>query len=150
MNRPIRLAINGASGRMGRALLELLAGDARFELMHAVVAPGSAHDGEPVSAGAAGALRYAQDWSGAPALDVVIDFSEPTALVAALDHCQTHGIALVSGTTGIDAALESQLGDAGRRIAILRAANFSLGVAMLTRPASERSRSSQVCSNTPP
>lgn len=133
MTRPLRLAINGASGRMGSALLGLLDGDARFELMHAVVAPGSPHEGQPVFAGRADALRYAHDWTHAPELDVVIDFSGPAALAAALDHCVAHDVALVSGTTGIDAAMEARLADAGECMAILRAANFSLGVAVLTR-----------------
>lgn len=133
MTRPLRLAINGASGRMGGALVDLLGDDARFTLVHAVVAAGSAHDGRPVFSGAADPLRYAHDWSHAPAIDVVIDFSGPAGLSAALDHCRIHGTALVSGTTGLDAALEARLADAGKHVAILRAANFSLGVAVLTR-----------------
>jgi 4-hydroxy-tetrahydrodipicolinate reductase len=133
MTRPLRLAINGASGRMGRALLDLLNGDARFELVHAVVAPGSTHDGMPVFAGTAHPLHYTHDWAQAPALDVVIDFSGPTALAAALDHCLAHGIALVSGTTGIDSGLEARMAAAAANIGVLCAANFSLGVAMLTR-----------------
>lgn len=130
---PIRLAINGASGRMGVALLALLRDDARFDLVHAVVAPGSAHDGQPVFADHPDALRYVHDWSQAPAIDVVIDFSGPEALAAALDHCVAHDIALVSGTTGADASLTKKFKQAGSRIALLRAANFSLGVAVLTR-----------------
>ena len=133
MTRPVRLAINGASGRMGSALLSLLGEDTRFELVHAVVAPGSAHDGMPVFAGTSHALRFAHDWAQAPAIDVVIDFSGPAALAMTLDHCLAHGIALVSGTTGIDNALEARLAEAAASIAVLRAANFSLGVAMLTR-----------------
>lgn len=133
MPRPVRLAINGASGRMGSALLGLLGEDPRFVLRHAVVAPGSAQDGQPVFPGSTDALRYAHDWHAAPAIDVVIDFSGPTGLAAALDHCLAHGTALASGTTGLDAALEGRLTAAGEHIAILRAANFSLGVAVLTR-----------------
>lgn len=133
MIRPLRLAISGASGRMGHALLALLDDDARFGLVHAVVAPGSVHDGRPVFAGVADSLRYAHDWSQAPQVDVIIDFSGPAGLALALDRCLAHGIALVSGTTGIDASLEARLADAGKHIAILRAANFSLGVAVLTR-----------------
>lgn len=128
---PIRLAINGASGRMGQALLSLLRDERRFELAHAVVSPGSAHDGEPVWLGQA--LRHARDWLRAPALDVVIDFSGPAGLAATLDHCLAHGIPLVTGTTGLDAQLQARLDAAGSRIALLRAANFSLGVALLTR-----------------
>lgn len=128
---PIRLAINGASGRMGQALLSLLRADARFELAHAVVSPDSAHDGELIWPGQA--LHHAHDWSRAPALDVVIDFSGPAGLAASLDHCVAHGIPLVTGTTGVDVALQERLQAAGTRIALLHAANFSLGVALLTR-----------------
>ncbi|KZC22601.1 4-hydroxy-tetrahydrodipicolinate reductase [Rhodanobacter thiooxydans] len=133
MTRPLRLALSGASGRMGRALLDLLGEDAGVELVHAVVSPGSVHDGEPVPGAAAGSLRYAHDWTQAPPIDVVVDFSSPAALGPVLDHCLAQGTALVSGTTGLDAVLEARLDDAARRIAILRAANFSLGVAVLTR-----------------
>jgi 4-hydroxy-tetrahydrodipicolinate reductase len=118
---------------MGHALLSLLGDDARFELVHAVVAPDSPHDGQPVSACTTGSLRYAHDWTQAPPIDVIVDFSSPVALALALDHCLAHGTALVSGTTGVDAALEARLADAGQRVAILRAANFSLGVAVLAR-----------------
>lgn len=133
MTRPLRLAINGASGRMGHALLDLLGSDTRFELVHAVVSPDSPHDGLPVFAGRADVLRFAHDWAQAPALDVIIDFSGPGGLAATVDHCLAHGTPLVSGTTGLDAAMETRLADAGKHIAILRAANFSLGVAVLMR-----------------
>lgn len=128
---PVRLAISGASGRMGQAMLALLRDDARFALVHAVVAPDSTQVGEPVWMGRA--LRYTPDWSNAPALDVIIDFSSPTGLAAALDHCEAHAVALVVGTTGLDSALVTRVDAAVQRIALLRAANFSLGVAVLTR-----------------
>ena len=133
MTGPLRVAINGASGRMGRTLLGLLQDDARFELVHAVVAPGSDQDGLPVQPGPDDWLRYTRGWESAPPLDVVVDFSSPVALTRALDHCLLHGVALVSGTTGLDARLERRLNDACSQLAILRAANFSLGVAVLTR-----------------
>jgi 4-hydroxy-tetrahydrodipicolinate reductase len=133
MTRPVRLAVNGASGRMGCALVSLLEGDARFELVHAMVAPASACAGQLVFVDGHSPLCYAHAWTQAPAIDVVVDFSTPAALAAALDHCLAHDIALVSGTTGVDAALEARLRAAGARIGVLRAANFSLGVALLTR-----------------
>lgn len=133
MTHPVRLAINGASGRMGRALLNLVSVDRRFDLVHAVVAPGSQDDGQLVAPLTDSVLRYAHDWVGAPTIDVVIDFSSPVALSSALDHCLVKGVTLVSGTTGVDAALGARLADAGSHIALLRAANFSLGVAVLTR-----------------
>ena len=133
MTQAIRLGINGASGRMGRALLELVRDDRRFVLVHAVVAPASECDGMPVFAGASTSLRYAHDWSEAPVIDAVVDFSGPAGHAAALAHCEARGIALVSGTTGLDAAQERRLDMASAHIAVLRAANFSLGVAVLAR-----------------
>ncbi|GLQ52063.1 4-hydroxy-tetrahydrodipicolinate reductase [Dyella flava] len=133
MTHAIRLAINGASGRMGRALLALVREDRRFELVHAVVSAGSEHDGIPVFSELSTSARYSHGWEAAPAVDVVVDFSGPQGLSSALAHCAAHGIALVTGTTGIDASLEAQLDEAAKHAAVLQAANFSLGVAVLTR-----------------
>jgi 4-hydroxy-tetrahydrodipicolinate reductase len=132
MTQPIRLAINGASGRMGRALLALVREDRRFELVNALVSDNSVHSGTPVFAELPTSLRYAHDWS-AVAADVIIDFSGPDGLTAALDYCLAHKAALVTGTTGIDASLQTRLDLAAQRIPLLHAANFSLGVAVLKR-----------------
>ncbi len=133
MTRPVRVAINGASGRMGSALCALLAGDARFELLRAVVSPESTRVDTPVFAGHPDALRFKHDWRGASALDVVIDFSTPAALDTALKHCLASGTALLTGTTGCDEAMYERVSAASARIAVLSAANFSLGVAVLIR-----------------
>ncbi len=133
MTDPVRVAINGASGRMGRALLDLIESDARFELLHAVVAAGSIHDGEPVWPARPSGLTHAHAWSGCPEVDVVIDFSGPQGLAPALEYCLAHDVALVSGTTGLDELTEAALEQASERIPLLRSANFSLGVAVLKR-----------------
>lgn len=113
MPNRIRLAINGANGRMGRALQTLLASDARFELCATISRSG--------------------DWIAAPAIDVAIDFSTPDGFDGALAHCQAHGVALISGTTGLDLAQRERLDAAASSIPVLHAANFSVGIAVLTR-----------------
>lgn len=113
MSNPIDLAISGVSGRMGRALQKLLRDDERFTLV--------------------AKIARSDDWRDAPALNVVIDFSTPDGFDAALTHCDLHGVALVSGTTGLDAAQRQRLDAAATCIPVLHAANYSLGVAMLTR-----------------
>lgn len=130
--QPVRIAINGAGGRMGCALRALLAHDARFQLLHAAVAAGSALIGTPVTPGVDG-LRYDADWNHAPRLDVVVDFSRADGLCATLEHCLRTGTALVTGTTDCDASLRARVVAAGAHIGVLHAANFSLGVAMLAR-----------------
>jgi 4-hydroxy-tetrahydrodipicolinate reductase len=131
MSPPIRLAINGAAGRMGRQLLDLLHTDERFEVAAAIVAADAPEAGKAVH-GAEGPLRFGAEWPR-ERVDVVVDFSGPTGLASALDYCEAAGVALVSGTTGIEPALHSRLAKASRRIALMHESNFSLGVAVLTR-----------------
>ena len=132
MSPPIRLAINGALGRMGRTLVRLTAEDSRFELVHAVVETGAPSAGASVIDGA-DALRYATDWVDAPTVDVVVDFSSDAGLAAALDFCTARGVALASGSTGLGAAMPERLRAASQQIPLMHASNFSLGAAVLTR-----------------
>lgn len=120
MSDPIRLAVSGANGRMGRALQALLHGDARFDL--------------------AGCISASDQWRNAPGLDVAIDFSSAAGFDAALAHCVANRVALVSGTTGLAAPQRAALTEAARVIAVLHAANFSLGIAVLTRALREAAR----------
>jgi 4-hydroxy-tetrahydrodipicolinate reductase len=131
MNRPLRLAVNGATGRMGRASLDLLHDDARFEVVAAITAPDAPCLGEPAWHDR-NAPCFSVDWPREPP-DVVIDFSGPQGLASALEYCTNHGVALVSGTTGIGDALAARLAQAAAHIPLMHASNFSLGVAVLTR-----------------
>jgi 4-hydroxy-tetrahydrodipicolinate reductase len=130
--RPLHVAINGAAGRMGRALCTLLSDDRRFVLTRAIVPADAAQVGKAVYPGTE-APRFTAGWRDTPVLDVVVDFSSPAGLRDALAFCLHTNTALVTGTTGCDAALQAELEAASSRIALLRAANFSLGVAVLAR-----------------
>ncbi|RDI99540.1 4-hydroxy-tetrahydrodipicolinate reductase [Dyella solisilvae] len=132
MSQPVRLAINGATGRMGQALLALEKKDPRFVLAAAVTSPGSRELGQPVHQGDEAPL-YSHGWPEEETIDVVVDFSGPAGLAEALTYCESRGVALVTGTTGLDATFAQRLNASAQRIALLRAANFSLGVAVLTR-----------------
>ena len=63
--------------------------------------------------------------------DVLIDFSAPAALQKSLDRALIAGIPVLVGTTGLDELAEQRLAKAAEHIAVLRAANTSLGVALL-------------------
>ncbi|MBB5015012.1 4-hydroxy-tetrahydrodipicolinate reductase [Rehaibacterium terrae] len=123
-DRTLRVLIHGASGRMGRALLRLLAGDPRFVLAAAVTSrPREDLGVHPVF--------VAAELAEVPDFDVAIDFSLPAGFDAILDLCLRRGRPLVSGTTGLEAPQRAALDAAATRIAVLSAANFSLGVAVL-------------------
>jgi len=67
-----------------------------------------------------------------PGFDVAIDFSLPQGFDAILGLCTERGGALVTGTTGLEDAHRDALQLASARIPVLWAANFSLGVAVLS------------------
>jgi 4-hydroxy-tetrahydrodipicolinate reductase len=63
--------------------------------------------------------------------DVLIDFSAPAALQASLDRAIAAGVPILVGTTGLDELADRRIAHAARHVAVLRAANTSLGVALL-------------------
>ena len=63
--------------------------------------------------------------------DVLVDFSVPAALGQSLDRATAAGIPILIGTTGLDDLAERRIAAAAEQVAVLRAANTSLGVALL-------------------
>ncbi|MDQ3040319.1 MAG: 4-hydroxy-tetrahydrodipicolinate reductase [Pseudomonadota bacterium] len=128
MTIPPRLLIHGSNGRMGQALLRLCAEQNGPCAISGAVSRGKVGqrviDGIPQFA--------ASELHGAPAFDVAIDFSLPEGFDAILALCVGRGAALVSGTTGLSDAQRAALQTASQRIPVLWAANFSLGVAVLS------------------
>lgn len=64
--------------------------------------------------------------------DVLVDFSAPAALQQSLDRATAAGVPIVIGTTGLDDLAASRIADAAKHVPVLRAANMSLGVALLS------------------
>lgn len=64
--------------------------------------------------------------------DVLIDFSAPAALPASLDRAAAASVPILIGTTGLDEPADEQIAAAARQVAVLRAANTSLGIALLS------------------
>jgi 4-hydroxy-tetrahydrodipicolinate reductase len=109
----LALAIAGANGRMGRALVDAAGRDARFSVA------GTTTRGASAGAAAANA-------------EVWIDFTTPEATIAALDALSGSRVrAAIVGTTGLSAQQETRIAEHAKRIAIVRSGNFSLGVNLL-------------------
>lgn len=124
-SNPIRLLVHGATGRMGKALIRLAAGDARLAVVAAVSRSGELSADASVPSFRADAIG---DW---PAFDVAVDFSLPEGFDRLLDACRQRGAALVSGTTGLEGRQQMHLAEASSDIPVLWASNFSLGVVVL-------------------
>jgi len=65
--------------------------------------------------------------------DVVVDFSVPAALPASLDRAVSAAVPILIGTTGLDDLADRRISEAAKDVAVLRAANTSLGVALLAQ-----------------
>lgn len=132
MSSPLRLLINGASGRMGLAVARLAAlQPQRFRIV-AVVSRTSSVD-RPSALEADAASLAPGRLHDAPAFDAAIDFSLPPAFDAVLELCRARAAALVSGTTGLHATQRGAMQAAAASTALLWSPNFSIGVAVLQR-----------------
>ncbi len=128
-----RLAVVGASGRMGRAVVRL-ASEAGMELVCAIATADVGRDaGELAGIGPIGtavvdafaAIEHAR-------ADVAIDFSTPAATLALAPIAAAAGTAVVSGTTGLGDDARAALDRAASRIPVLWEPNMSLGVHVLS------------------
>jgi 4-hydroxy-tetrahydrodipicolinate reductase len=127
----VRIAIAGASGRMGRMLAETALRDERIELAAAFERRGCEAIGRSVGelCGAACALRITDDFAaGLAGLDCLIDFTRPEGTLAHLEACRRHRVGMVIGTTGFDAAGRQAIVEAAHEIPIVFAPNMSVGV----------------------
>src|SRR3954454_9290559 len=64
--------------------------------------------------------------------DVLVDLSAPAALPASLDRAVSAGVPILIGTTGLDDFADRRIAEAAKHVAVLRAPNTSLGVALLS------------------
>ena len=127
----LRVAVAGASGRMGRTLIEAVAAAPDLVLAGALDAPGSAAIGsyarDPTSE-EAGVRIVADLHEGLADAQVLIDFTRPEGTMAHVAVCREIGTRLVIGTTGLSDAQKAQIHAIAHDIAIVMAPNMSIGV----------------------
>lgn len=125
----LNIGIMGASGRMGRMLLQATIDNPKTTLKGAFVRPISSligvDSGEFIGVGKNGLPLSTLNLDG---VDVLIDFSLPEALDDVLTACQIHKIPLIMGVTGLSSAQEDKLIQASSTIPIVYAGNYSTGV----------------------
>jgi len=130
-----KLAIIGAAGRMGQALVHCAPRFKELSLVAAVDRPDCPLLGRDsgTSAGAAetGVLMTADLAAAVRAADVLVDFSFHTVVPATAQAAAAAGRALVLGTTGLTTAEEQSVRAAAAVIPVVWAPNMSLGVNVL-------------------
>jgi 4-hydroxy-tetrahydrodipicolinate reductase len=127
----LKIAIAGASGRMGRMLIEAVVNAPDCRLSGALDRPDSPALGLDASAwlGQTSGVAITADLrQGLAGADVLIDFTRPEGTLAHLAICRELGVKAVIGTTGFTPAQKAEIAAHGQHIGIMMAPNMSVGV----------------------
>ena len=128
----IRIAVAGASGRMGLCLIKAAVLAEKAALVVALVRPGSDAIGKDAGVlagiGELGVSVVDNLSSVVDQFDVLIDFTRPDVSMAFIELCQQAGKKIVIGTTGYTYTQKAVIAEAAKDVAIVLAPNMSIGV----------------------
>ncbi len=131
----MRIAIAGAAGRMGQVLIQAV-----HQMDDAVLTAASEHPdstligadaGELAGVGKSGVLIVDHFEKAVQDFDVIIDFTSPLSTLAHLKWCRKQNKKMIIGTTGFTPSQREEIEAARGDIAIVMAANYSVGVNVL-------------------
>jgi 4-hydroxy-tetrahydrodipicolinate reductase len=135
----VRIALHGATGRMGQAIVRLVKESGSDQIVGAIAhaeAPEQGRDvGELASVGPIGVEVSADVGAALLGAEVVIDFSNARAVPSLARAAARAKVALVVGTTGVDATGAGAIEQAAREVPVLWAPNMSLGIEVLAEMA---------------
>jgi 4-hydroxy-tetrahydrodipicolinate reductase len=129
---PLHIAIAGCTGRMGRTLMQFAAADPAFQVVAATTVPQDPRIGQdagPMAGLDPLGVLVATDVTAA--CDALIEFTLPAGCQHWAQWCAEHGVPLVSGTTGLDAAQQATLRQAAEKVPVVWAPNMSVGINLL-------------------
>jgi len=136
MGDALRIAVAGASGRMGRMLIEAVSAADDLVLVGALDVSGSAAIGQDASAflgQPCGVAIGADLQAGLANAQVLIDFTRPEGTLAHLAACRRLGVKMVIGTTGLSDAQKAEIAEHAGHIAVMMAPNMSVGVNVMLK-----------------
>lgn len=131
MTPTTRIAISGATGRMGRMLIEAVLTDPTTKLAAALDIANSPLIGKDAGEfmGITTGVKVSADITASlDGADVLIDFTRPSATLDYLNHCNALGVRAVIGTTGFDTAGLQAITAFSRKSPVVFAPNMSVGV----------------------
>ncbi len=130
-SKALRVAVAGASGRMGHMLIEALRASDGMVLAGALdvaASPAIGSDATAFLGYASGVPITADLRAGLKNADMLIDFTRPEGTLAHLAVCSELGVKAVIGTTGFTDAQKAEIAAFAQRTAIVMAPNMSVGV----------------------
>lgn len=126
----MRIAIAGASGRMGKMLIEAVSQSTDLQLTVALDITGAPMLGQDACAflGKPSGILITDQLAAIKDADCLIDFTRPEGSLKHLAACVEHSVNMVIGTTGFDEAGKAAIKLAAESIGIVFAPNMSVGV----------------------
>jgi 4-hydroxy-tetrahydrodipicolinate reductase len=127
----LKIAVAGASGRMGRILVDAIAAAPDTVLAGALdiaASPAIGSDAGAFAGQLTGVVIQSDLAAGLADADFLIDFTRPEGTLKHVAYCAEHGIKLIIGTTGFDDAGKAAIRAAAEKTAIMMAPNMSVGV----------------------
>jgi 4-hydroxy-tetrahydrodipicolinate reductase len=131
MTKPIQIAIAGASGRMGKTLIEAILNHPDCELAGAFDQAGSpsiGRDAGDFMGISSGVLVTDNTDSALVNADVLIDFTRPEGTLHHLTLCEKYRVKAVIGTTGFEPKQLEALKKAAEKVAMVWSPNMAVGV----------------------
>jgi len=120
----IKVIMCGCNGKMGQVISDIVKEDAEVQIVAGVDLNTEEKNGYPVFGQLSDCDKEA---------DVLIDFSHPSLLSDVLDFSITRQIPIVLCTTGLSEEQVKEVKEASKKVAILRSANMSLGINILSK-----------------
>ena len=127
----LKIAVAGASGRMGRMLIEAIQNVDDMVLAGALDVPGSPSIGTDAASflGKPANVAIESDLAkGLANADFLIDFTRPEGTLKHAEYCAAHGVKMIIGTTGLEQDAKDAIAAAAEKTAIMLAPNMSIGV----------------------
>ena len=120
----VKMIMHGCNGRMGHVIADLVAADEAIEIVAGVDAFGESTYSFPV-------FRSLSECN--VDADVIVDFSNASAVDGLLDHCASKNIPVVLCSTGLSEEQLTKVKETSGKVAILKSANMSVGVNALMK-----------------
>ncbi len=137
----IKIAVNGAAGRMGLRLVDLIQQDSECSLTAAMESAQHAKIGEDIGLAAGlGEIGVLLTPECQTSVDVLIDFSQPAGAEDSLAYCESTNTPLVMATTGLSKPRQARLREAAHKIPIVWAPSMSLAVNLAMKLVEQASR----------
>ncbi|EOT21724.1 4-hydroxy-tetrahydrodipicolinate reductase [Lachnospiraceae bacterium KK002] len=118
----VKMIMHGCNGRMGQVISSICQEDSDIQIVAGIDPYDGIENSYPV-------FQRIEDCK--VEADVVVDFAAASAVDSLLKYCVQHQLPVVLCTTGLSEEQNRKVEEAGRKTAVLKSANMSLGVNVL-------------------